>query len=96
MKIECLTIEALGMYTHSTMKVQTLQGVPYTVNEKGDLLVYGSEPTLQIGTYDQQTKEVVLVDKWQQILETWLTEYRAKLKLATQEAMKRALELQKN
>ena len=78
------------------MKVQTLQGVPYTVNETGELFVYGSEPTLRIGTYNSQTKEVVLVDKWQQDLDTWLAEYRAKLKIATQEAMKRALELQKN
>lgn len=84
------------MITLSTMKVQTLQGVPYTVNESGDLLVYGSEPSLHIGTYNSQTKEVVLVDKWQKLLDTWLTEYRAKLKVATQEAMKRALELQKN
>ena len=80
----------------STMKVQTLQGIPYLVSETGDLYAYGKEPVLRIGTYNSQTKEVVLIDKWQQVLETWLVEYRAKLKTATQEAMKRALELQKN
>ncbi len=80
----------------STMKTQTLDGIPYTVGSNNELYIHGSEPVVQIGTYNPSTKEVVLVDKWQTVLDTWLTQYRANLKAATEAAMKKAFEHSKN
>ncbi len=80
----------------STMKTQTLDGIPYTLGPQNELYLHGSEPTLQIGTYNSVTKEVVLIDKWQTVLDSWLTQYRANLKAATEAAMKKAFEHSKN
>jgi hypothetical protein len=76
----------------TTMKTLTVNGVPYD-STNTQLYIYGSNKSLQIGTY-QDT--LILNDGWKtsQDINAFLTTYRKGLKEATTAALKKAAELQ--
>ena len=77
-----------------TMKTLTINGVPYTVNESGDVFVYSSSPPISIGTYDTTTKTLKLHEDWQARMEEWVAHYRTGLKEETDAALEKAKQLQ--
>ena len=77
-------------YTKSQMKPQTIQGVPYLVDNK-DVFVYSSVPPIRIGSYDNS---LLTLENWEEKAGDWLAYYRRGLAQQTQDALKRAAELQ--
>lgn len=77
-----------------TMKTLTINGVPYLVNEKGDVFVYSSVPPIQIGTYNDKTKVLSLEDDWASRMKDWVAYYRTGLKETTRDALDKARQLQ--
>ena len=77
------------------MKTTSVNGVPYVINEKGEVFVYSAVPQIQIGTYSADTKLLSLEDGWEDKMSEWLGHYRSGLKAHTQEELKKAAELQK-
>ena len=73
------------------MKTLTVNGVPYD-STNGQLYIYGSNKTVQIGTYQDTLN---LHDNWQENSKEWLSNYRNALKQATTDALAKAAELQK-
>ena len=76
-----------------TLKTLTIQGVPYLVNEKGDVFVYSSVPPIQIGTHSE--KILTLAEDWKTRMEDWTQDYRRNLQEQTKAALQRAAEIQK-
>ena len=77
------------------MKTLTINGVPYVVNDAGDVFVYSSVPPIPIGTYDKEKKVLALAIDWEKRMEDWVTHYRNGLKQETKESLQRAAELQR-
>lgn len=74
-----------------SMKVLTLQGVPYLVNLlTQDVFLYGIDSSPIIGKLSQDKKSVILSPDWQTKAAPALAHYRQTLKRTTQEAMTRA------
>ena len=76
------------------MKNITINGVPYLINEKNEVFVYGSVPPIPIGSYNTDTKVLALAEDWQERMATWIEYYRNGLKEATEEALEKAKQLQ--
>jgi hypothetical protein len=77
------------------MKTQTIDGVPYLINEKGEVFLYSSVPPIQLGTYNKEAKLLNLCDDWQEKSKSWLEHFRQGLKTNTTVALQKAAELQK-
>lgn len=77
------------------MKTTTINGVPYLMNEKGEVFVYSAVPEIHIGNYSADTKILALLPDWEKRMEEWLSYYRTNLKTHTQEELKKAAELQR-
>lgn len=75
------------------MKTLNVNGVPYD-STGANLFIYGSNKTLQIGTYQSDT--LTLSENWNTSddMNDFLTTYRKGLKDATTAALKKAAELQ--
>jgi len=77
------------------MKTQILEGVPYRVSDN-ILYIYGTN--VSIGTVNKtEPTKVILDENWQtnQSIVKVLEEYRNTLHIKTQDALKKAQELQK-
>lgn len=74
------------------MKTLTVNGVPYD-STNTQLYIYGSNKSLQIGTY-QDTLSLNQDWNTSQDITTFLSNYRKGLKEATTAALKKAAELQ--
>ena len=74
------------------MKVLTIHGVPYNVNEKQEVFLYKSE--ICIGSYDAATQILQLKDNWQEVAQPFLLEHRAQVNATSVAAMQKARELQ--
>jgi len=77
------------------MKTLTINGVPYLINDAGEVFVYSSVPPIPIGTYDKDKKILALAEDWEARMEDWVAHYRDGLKEGTKEALQRAAELQR-
>jgi hypothetical protein len=77
------------------MKTLTINGVPYLINDAGEVFVYSSVPPIPIGTYDKDKKILALAEDWEARMEEWVAHYRNGLKEQTKEALQRAAELQR-
>jgi hypothetical protein len=77
------------------MKTLNINGVPYD-STGVNLFIYGSNKTVQLGTYQSDTAMLNLNDNWSSATLTMnlLTQYRNGLKEATVAALKKATELQ--
>jgi outer membrane scaffolding protein for murein synthesis (MipA/OmpV family) len=75
------------------MKTLTVNGIPYD-STGVNVFVYGSNKTIQLGTYQSDT--LSLTENWSTSHDTsaWLDNYRKGLKEATTAALKKAAELQ--
>jgi hypothetical protein len=80
------------------MKTLTLNGVPYTVDQEGNVFAYGSTPPVPLGTYDSTTKILTLLDTWSSAEEAtdFLAAYRTTLKEATTAALEKAKQQQQS
>jgi hypothetical protein len=76
------------------IKTMTINGVPYHVNELGEVFVYSSVPPIPIGTYNKDTKVLSLAEDWQSKMEDWVAHYRKGLKEETTIALEKAKQLQ--
>lgn len=76
------------------MKTITLNGIPYSTNEKHELYVYSSTPPIRIGFYDPSNQEVTLDSDWKSKSESFLTQYRDTLSQTTAAALEKAAALQ--
>ena len=74
------------------MKHQIINGVPYLIKDN-NVYVYSSVPQIHIGSYIAPV--LTIHDDWQSKMEDWLAHYRKGLKEQTEEALKKAAELQK-
>lgn len=74
------------------MKTQTINGVPYDVNEKGDVHIYKTQ--ICIGKWDIEKQDLILHDNWEKISVDYRKEYREKLQEDTKKALERAAEQQ--
>lgn len=77
------------------MKTLTINGVPYLVNDIGEVFVYSSVPPIPIGSYDKDKKILALAEDWEKRMEDWVGHYRNTLKEETKESLQRAAELQR-
>jgi hypothetical protein len=77
-----------------TIKTMTINGVPYHVNEAGEVFVYSSLPPIAIGSYNKDTKVLALVEDWQTRMADWVVYYRNGLKEQTGVALEKAKQLQ--
>jgi hypothetical protein len=77
------------------MKTTIIDGVPYLLNEAGEVFVYSAVPQIQIGNYAADTKILTLMDDWEKRMDEWVGHYRNGLKAHTQDELKKAVELQK-
>ena len=78
------------------MKTLTINGVPYLINEAGEVFVYSSVPPIPIGNYDSSTKVLSLVEDWQTKMDDWVAHYRNNLLTQTTAALEKAKQLQLN
>ena len=77
------------------MKTQTINGVPYLINESGEVFIYSAVPHIHIGNYSADTKVLTLLEGWQTKMAEWTTYYRKQLQTHTQEELEKAVQLQK-
>lgn len=77
------------------MKTLTINGVPYLINDSGEVFVYSSVPPIPIGTYDKDKKILALAEDWETRMEDWVAHYRNGLNDTTKDALQRAAELQR-
>jgi len=57
------------------MKTLTINGVPYLVNDSGEVFVYSSVPPIPIGTYDKDKKILALAEDWETRMADWVDHY---------------------
>ena len=83
------------------MKLITIHGVPYNINDKQEVFLYekaASSSTLStpsIGTWDASSQRLHLHTNWQTIIQPHITTYRTNLKTHTEQEIQKAKELQK-
>lgn len=77
------------------MKTLTINGVPYLVNDSGEVFVYSSVPPIPIGTYDKDKKILALAEDWETRMADWVDHYRNGLQEETDQALQSAAELQR-
>jgi hypothetical protein len=76
------------------MKTQIINGVPYLINDKGEVFVYSSVPPIPSGSYASDTKILSLSEDWEQRMSDWVAYYRNGLKQETDDALEKAKQLQ--
>ena len=76
------------------MKTQIINGVPYLINDKGEVFVYSSVPPIPIGSYASDTKILSLSEDWEQRMSDWVANYSNGLKQETDDALEKAKQLQ--
>jgi hypothetical protein len=80
------------------MKTLTIQGVPYTLNDKNEVFLYqhssSKDNHIHIGSYDSTSQTVKLFDDWEERSEEHVKAYRNALKAKTEAAMAKAREIQ--
>ncbi len=60
--------------------IQEIQGVPYWLDTTTNaILLYGSSPPLQLGTFNSQTKEANFNTTWKDDVKDFLVAYRQRL-----------------
>lgn len=74
------------------MKTQTINGVPYDVNDKGDVNIY--KTNVCIGKWDSEKQNLTLHPNWETISIDYRKEYRTKLEQDTKKSLERAAEQQ--
>ena len=72
-----------------------IDGVPYLINDKGEVFLYSSVPPISLGHYVKETATLKLREGWQESAADWLVHYRKGLKENTTVALQKAAELQK-
>jgi hypothetical protein len=80
------------------MKVQTINGVPFYINETNQIFFYEKTPTGSkpaIGTWDTVQQRLNLFPEWQTLMQEGVTSYRTQLKEHTEKELQKARELQK-
>jgi hypothetical protein len=91
------------------MKVQTIQGVPYYINDKHEIFLYEENAnksisssnaattnlSVSIGVWDPARQHLQLQADWQTKIQPQVETYRMKLKEKTDTEMAKAKELQK-
>ncbi len=79
------------------MKVQTIHGVPYYINEANQVFFYSKTtqgPKEPIGTWDPTRQHLQLDPDWQTTVKDFLEMYRKQLKEHTMAEMEKAKALQ--
>jgi hypothetical protein len=83
------------------MKTLTINGVPYSVNEKQELFLYSSSPPIRIGSYeplspgkDSSSQKISIDSDWKTKSQAFLTQYRTSLAQSTAAALEKAAALQ--
>ena len=79
------------------MKVQTINGVPYYINEANQIFFYSKvsqTPKESIGIWDPARQHLQLYDNWQTIVKESVTSYREQLHEHTTLEMEKAKALQ--
>jgi hypothetical protein len=76
------------------MKTLTINGVPYSVNEKQELFLYSSTPPIRIGSYDTASQKISIDSDWKTKSQAFLTQYRTSLAQSTAAALEKAAALQ--
>jgi hypothetical protein len=89
------------------MKVQTINGVPYHVNDKNEVFLYNNNVnkssssnattthiSLPIGIWDPVRNHLQMYDDWQTRIQSEVETYRTTLKDLTDSEMTKARELQ--
>jgi len=79
------------------MKVQTIHGVPYYINEANQVFFYSKTtqgPKESIGSWDPTRQHLQLVPDWQAIVKEFVVSYRQQLKEHTMTEMEKARALQ--
>jgi hypothetical protein len=71
----------------SRMKTITVNGVPYSLNDKQEVYMYGTP--VRVGLLDAN-KAILFADGWMSAAEEYRTEYRGVLKEKTGAAMEKA------
>jgi len=71
----------------SRMKTITVNGVPYSLNDKQEVYMYGTP--VRVGVLDAK-KAILFADGWMTAAEEYRAEYRGILKERTGEAMEKA------
>ncbi len=86
------------------MKVITIHGVPYHINDKQELFLYEKASTSStsstvstpaIGTWDASCQRIHLHTNWQTLIQPNIDIYRTNLKTHTNQEIQKAKELQK-
>lgn len=79
------------------MKTHTINGIPYSIHGT-DVYYYqnpkDTTPRVLIGSYNAEDKSVTLFDDWQERVKGRMEAYRESLRVITEQAMKKARELQ--
>ena len=89
-----MNLDSISPLTY-TMKTQTINGVPYLINDKGEVFLYSSVPPISLGHYAKETNTLKLHEGWQNSSADWLVHYRKGLKDHTTIALQKAAELQR-
>lgn len=78
------------------MKVQTINGVPYYINEANNIFFYSKTqtPTVSIGIWDPARQFLQLHPDWETIVKENVTSYREQLHEHTTTEMEKAKALQ--
>ncbi len=80
------------------MKVQTIHGVPYYVNEANQVFFYSKTtqvPKEPIGVWDPARQHLQLVPDWETKVKEFVVSYRQQLKEHTMAEMEKAKALQR-
>lgn len=94
LKLMLMNLDSISPLTY-TMKTQAINGVPYLINEKGEVFLYSSVPPISLGHYTKETNTLKLHEGWEDSATDWVKHYRKGLKENTIIALQKATELQK-
>jgi hypothetical protein len=70
------------------MKTHTLNGIPYSVSDSGDVYMYDTD--IIIGRISSDKKSIMFLDNWRDHVSSYLNSYRGGLKGKTAAMMERA------
>jgi hypothetical protein len=77
---------ACSSITSPSMKTVTLNGVPYSLNDKQELYMYGT--SVCVGRLEN--KQIVFTEGWRSSGEAYMNQYRSELQGKTVAAMAKA------
>jgi hypothetical protein len=76
------------------MKVITINGVPYQIDDKNNIYMYESSPPITLGTWDPSKEKLSLVNDWKTKAKSFVEKYRSNLHQNTEESLEKARQLQ--